>query len=137
MNQEIVIMFVSPLGHRVEHVDKIRVWCHQCEGQALVSTPTILCNLKFRVITHPMFVCLREMNRLRILRYNFQFSLYLSSYCESICLDLCNHKKDNCCFDVLSVDTIEDTRLLELSGTQLPYHMAVFIITYNAYIVQF
>jgi hypothetical protein len=100
MSQGTIIMYVSPLNYWVEHVDKTRVCCHQSEGWASISTSssenlTILCNLKFHVVTKPMFVCPRKSDSHCKLQYKFPFSFSILSICESICLSLCNHKKDS------------------------------------------
>ena len=42
----------------------------------------------------------------------FKISLFVS-ICKSVCLELCNHKKySGWVFDVMLIDTIEDTQLL-------------------------
>lgn len=40
-------------------------------------------------------LCYRQMNHNCRLRYNFQISLFASSFYANVCLDLCNHKKNS------------------------------------------
>ena len=116
-----ITMFVSPIDCWVNHMNQIKVWCHWSGVNHYFQHQVVkidnLCNLKSHVVTYPMFVCPIDIISLPGLRYKFWISLFVSSLCESIYVDLCNHTKNNGqMFQCMSVDTIDDVLELKRGG---------------------